>query len=68
MVSFFKQSSQKSKWINDDTLEVSLELMINYELERLILSYAGQVKVLKPVKLVRSIRDTLKDAVGVYAE
>lgn len=68
MVSFFKQSSQKSKWINDDTLEVSLELMINYELESLILSYAGKVKALKPVKLVRSIRDTLKDAVGVYAE
>lgn len=64
MVSFFKQSSQKSKWIDDDTLEV----ILNYELESLILSYAGKVKVLKPVKLVRSIRDTLKDAVGVYAE
>lgn len=60
--------SQKSKWINDDTLEVTLEVILNYELERLILSYAGKVKVLKPVKLVRSMRDTLKDAVKRYGK
>jgi hypothetical protein len=36
--------SQKSNWISDETLEVKLDLIINYEFERLILSYANNVK------------------------
>lgn len=40
--------SQKDKWIDSNTLEVRLEVIPNYELERLILSYADSVKVIGP--------------------
>ena len=58
--------SQKSKWINETTLEVRLRLMINYELEREILSYADSVKVIAPVKLVDTIRARLANALQAY--
>lgn len=58
--------SQKSRWINDNTLEVKLQLIINYELERLILSYADSVKVVKPEKLSGSITKRLDDAKSFY--
>ncbi len=48
--------SQKSKWLNENELEVRLKLIINFEFERLILSYADSVKVLYPQKLVETIR------------
>jgi hypothetical protein len=47
--------SQKSNWISDETLEVKLDLIINYEFERLILSYANNVKVIQPLSLVNQI-------------
>lgn len=47
--------SQKAKWLNEQTLEVTLELIINFELERLILSYCDSVKVLEPPSLVEKI-------------
>ena len=31
-------AAQKHKWINENTLEVKIKVMVNYELERLILS------------------------------
>jgi predicted DNA-binding transcriptional regulator YafY len=58
--------SQKSKWIAEDTLEVSLELMINYELERLILSYADSVRVIRPAELQQHIKDRLLEAIKKY--
>lgn len=58
--------SQKSKWLNDNLLEVKLELMINYELERLILSYADSVQVIQPLSLVKSIKERLKQAYENY--
>lgn len=40
--------SQRSNWIDENRLKVTLDLIINYELERLILSYSGNVKVVAP--------------------
>jgi predicted DNA-binding transcriptional regulator YafY len=54
--------SQKSRWIDDNTLELSLHLIINYELERLLLSYADSVSVLKPNTLAKAIKNRLKEA------
>lgn len=54
--------SQKSKWIDEQTLEVNLQLIVNYELERLILSYADTVKVIAPSSLSQLIRSRLKNA------
>jgi predicted DNA-binding transcriptional regulator YafY len=52
--------SQKSKWIDDQVLEVVLEVIPNYELERLILSYADSVKVIQPTKFKESIKNRLQ--------
>lgn len=54
--------SQKSRWLDDNTLEVSLEIIINYELERLILSYADSVLVLEPSNLIHSIKNRIDQA------
>lgn len=58
--------SQKAKWIDKTTLEVSLQVMINYELERLILSYGESVKVISPNKLEESIKLRLSSAFKNY--
>lgn len=58
--------SQKSKWINPDILEVTLQVIINYELERLLLSYAESVKVIKPIALKKTIKNRLLDAWSNY--
>lgn len=43
--------SQKSNWLDDNTLEVRLCLMINYEFESFILSYGESIKVISPLEL-----------------
>jgi predicted DNA-binding transcriptional regulator YafY len=58
--------SQKSKWLNEQTLEVCLQLIINYELERLILSYADTVSVIQPSSLAKTIKNRLKEALNKY--
>jgi predicted DNA-binding transcriptional regulator YafY len=58
--------SQKSKWIDENTLEITLDIIINYELERLILSYADSVKVIKPEKLAAQICKRLIAAGKLY--
>ena len=52
--------SQKAKWLDKSLLEVTMKLKINYELERLILSYAGNLEVLKPAELREKILHKLK--------
>lgn len=66
MISKPLHGSQKSKWLDNNTLEVNLKLIINYEFERLILSYAESVKVIKPKKLVTLIQRRLQDAKNLY--
>jgi len=58
--------SQKPKWISNEVLEVSMELIINYELERLILSYADSVKVIEPQSLSGRIKARLENARKLY--
>ncbi len=58
--------SQKSRWINDDTLELRLQVIINYELVRLLLSYAGSVIVLEPRGLKDEIMRRLKEATALF--
>ena len=52
--------SQRFKWLNENTLEVRLKVMQNYELERLILSYADSVVIIKPVSLLLQFRKDLR--------
>jgi predicted DNA-binding transcriptional regulator YafY len=58
--------SQKLKRIDSETVEVNLNVIINYELERLILSYADSVEVLKPKSLVDSIIEKTKSTLSQY--
>jgi predicted DNA-binding transcriptional regulator YafY len=58
--------SQKSQWLDSNTLEVKLCLIINYEFERLVLSYAEQVMVISPHHLQSSIINKLKNAIKIY--
>jgi predicted DNA-binding transcriptional regulator YafY len=58
--------SQKSKWLDSNTLEVKLCLIINYEFERLILSYGEQVKVISPIILRETIFTKQKKACQMY--
>ena len=58
--------SQKSKRIDSNTLEVKLSLMTNYELERLIISYADSVKVVAPLRLVNQIKTRISNSLAQY--
>ena len=59
-------NSQKSKWLNAQILEVDLEVFPNHELERLVLSYAESVKVIKPVSFRVKIFEKLKKGFEQY--
>lgn len=59
-------SSQRIKWIGKSTLEVKLRLLINYELERELLSYADSIKVIAPIELANNIGKRLSNALEVY--
>jgi predicted DNA-binding transcriptional regulator YafY len=58
--------SQKSNWIDTNTLEVTLDVIINYELERLVLSYADNASVIEPLSLQKAIKTRLKNALKQY--
>ena len=58
--------SQKSKWIDENTLEVKLNIIINYELERLILSYADSVTVIHPQSLLDIIKNRISNSLNKY--
>lgn len=58
--------SQKTKWIDDNTLQVELELIINFEFETLLLSYADSVKVISPKKFAEKIENRFANACKIY--
>jgi predicted DNA-binding transcriptional regulator YafY len=60
--------SQKSKWINPETLEVRLEVIANYELERLILSYGESVLVQSPSSLKKKIYSRIEASLGMQGK
>lgn len=58
--------TQIHKWINDNTLELKINVIINYELERLILSYGENVQVIQPLSLKEKIKFRLGKATENY--
>ena len=58
--------TQKHKWINENTLELKINVMVNYELQRLILSYGESVKVIEPEHLMLKIKARLNNALINY--
>jgi predicted DNA-binding transcriptional regulator YafY len=58
--------TQKHKWINNETLELKIDVILNYELERLILSYGDSVTVIEPQHLIDRIKVRLGNSVSNY--
>ena len=58
--------TQKHRWLDADTLEVQIKVIVNYELERLILGYAGSVRVEKPQHLQDTIKTRLMEGLNNY--
>lgn len=60
--------TQKHKWLNEETLEVKIKVIPNYELERLILSYGDSVKVMETELLKKNIKNRLLNGSNIYIE
>lgn len=58
--------TQKHKWLNDDTLEVKIKVIPNYELGRLILGYGESVTVIKPKHLKEEIKNRILSGLNNY--
>jgi predicted DNA-binding transcriptional regulator YafY len=58
--------TQKNKWLDEHTLELKIKVVINYELERLILSYGESVKVIAPQQLQNKIKERLVKGLAHY--
>lgn len=58
--------TQKNKWIDENTFELKIHVIINYELERLILSYGESVKVIQPSFLAEQIKNRHQEALKLY--
>jgi len=58
--------SQISKRIEKDVLEVSLEVIVNYELTSFILSYAENIRVIQPQSLAEQIKERLEKGIERY--
>jgi predicted DNA-binding transcriptional regulator YafY len=60
--------SQKIIRDTKNELKLSLELVINYELRAMLLSFGHQVKVLKPLALAQEVQQIAKEMVKMYTE
>lgn len=58
--------TQKNNWLNQETLELKIKVVLNYELERLILSYGESVKVIMPMHLQEKVKQRLLHANSQY--
>ena len=58
--------SQRSRWIDESTLEVDLQLIINQEFERFVLSYGEHIEVIQPLLFRNEIMAFISNAVDRY--
>ena len=58
--------SQVPKWLDDNTLDITLKVKINYELKRTLLSYAPSITILAPQTLVDEHKKDLQKALEQY--
>jgi predicted DNA-binding transcriptional regulator YafY len=59
-------TSQRLLEQQSDGITISLDLKINYELERLLLGFGASLEVIKPKRLRKRLGDILRKAVEVY--
>ena len=58
--------SQVPKWLDDNTLDITLKVKINYELKRTLLSYAPSITILEPQSLIETHKESLEKALEQY--
>lgn len=58
--------TQKHKWLDANILELKIKVILNYELERLLLSYGESVRVVEPQILKEKIKERLLKGLGNY--
>lgn len=58
--------SQSAKWLDSNTIDVTLKVKINYELKRTLLSYAPSITILAPQSLVEEHKKDLQKALEQY--
>lgn len=58
--------TQKSKWLDDNTLDIRLNVKINYELKRFLMSYAADITIISPQSLINEHKENLKKALMKY--
>jgi predicted DNA-binding transcriptional regulator YafY len=58
--------SQKTKHLEDGSLEIRIKVMLNYELEMRIFSFGEKVKVLAPDLLVSNIKERIQKQLNNY--
>ena len=58
--------SQKSKFLDDGSLEIRIKVILNYELEMRILSFGEKVKVVAPEALLLKIKERIKQQLNNY--
>ena len=61
-------STQRVTHIDDDTIKIHLNVQINHELKRVLLSYAHSIKILAPQSLIEAHKQQLQDALSHYEE
>ena len=59
-------STQKSKILEDGSLEVRINVILNYELEMRLLSFGEKIKVVAPSALVLRIKERIKEQFNKY--
>ncbi|MFD2717460.1 helix-turn-helix transcriptional regulator [Hymenobacter monticola] len=60
--------SQQTDTITGDVVEISLQLVLNPELQTLLLSFGDDIEVLAPLSLRTRISERLKAATGLYRQ
>ena len=58
--------TQKNRWLENEILELEIKVIINYELERLILSYGESVIIIEPEHLKNKILSRIKKSIMNY--
>lgn len=59
-------NTQKNRVFEDGSLEVRINVIVNYELEMRILSFGEKVKVVAPDKLINKIRERIQLQLNQY--
>ena len=62
----FHRSQKVERRYRDGSIQISLKVVINYELERLILGYGGHIEVIAPPEFREKVAESVRSAAAHY--